>query len=331
MALKRLDPRPILDTAHGFWGSRALCAACELDVFTTLAGKTMTAAGLAVKLGAPERSLAMLLNANAALGFLRKRGEKYANAPVAEAFLVKGKEGYLGDSVLHMVGALYGRWAALTEVVRRGVPARDLPGLPPRRETARDFTLAMHGMGTFVGRHLAGLLDLRPYHRLLDIGGGSGVLSAKLTERFPNLSATVLDLPEVCRVAKELCAKSPAARRIKMLPQSYTKRLPRGHDVALLSQILHAEGEAACRELLRRVHEALNRPGLAVVVEFALEKDKAGPAFPALFALNMLIGTREGAAYSGEEILGWLREAGFRKARAKRLPGYATIFTAVKE
>jgi len=111
VSLKEVNPLPILETAHGFWGSRALCAACELNVFTALTERSKTAAELGARLIVPERSLAMLLNANAALGFLQKRGDKYANAPLAETFLVKGKEGYLGDAVLHMAGALYGRWA----------------------------------------------------------------------------------------------------------------------------------------------------------------------------------------------------------------------------
>ena len=322
MSLKKVNPLPILGTAHGFWGSRALCAACELNVFTALTERSKTAAELGARLIVPERSLAMLLNANAALGFLQKRGDKYANAPVAETFLVKGKEGYLGDAVLHMAGALYGRWALLTEVVRRGVPARDLPGIPPRQETARDFTLAMHGMSTFVGRHLAKLLDLRRYHRLLDIGGGSGVLSTKLAERFPNLEATILDMPEVCRVAEELFRTSPAAGRLKTRPQSYMEELPRGHDVALLSQILHAESEATCRGLLRRVHEALDCPGLVIVIEFALDRDKAGPVFPALFALNMLIGTRGGAARltPGRESWDGFAKPGSRRQRRRDCP-----------
>jgi hypothetical protein len=44
----------------------------------------------------------------------------------------------------------------------------------------------------------------------------------------------------------------------------------------------------------------------------------------------MLINTEEGAAYSGDEITRWLREAGFRKTRARKLPGDRTLFTAEK-
>jgi hypothetical protein len=302
-----------------------------LGVFTALSRRAQTASVLSELLGTPERSLSMLLNANVALGFLVRRGAKYANALEAEVFLVQGKEGYLGDAVLHMSRALYDRWGLLTEVVKQGAPARGLAQAPPLRpETARAFTLAMHGMSSLAGRWLAERLDLSRCHRLLDLGAGSGVISAKLVERFPNLEATLLDLPEVCKVAQQLYRSSPAAKRLTTRPQSYVEPLPRGHDVALLSQILHAESERTCRHLLRRVYEALERPGLIVVIEFALNKQKTGPLFPALFSLNMLINTEEGAAYSGDEITRWLREAGFRKTRARKLPGDRTLFTAEK-
>ncbi len=320
----------IMEAAHGFWKSCALCTACEMGLFTKLGEGPQTAEALADRTRTSARALSMILNANTALGFLQKRADRYANAPVAEAFLVKGREGYLGDTVLHMAGALYPGWAHLTTAVKRGRPVRGLPPASPPRETARDFTLAMHGVSTHAGRFLAKNLDLRRYRRLLDIGGGSGVLSAKLAERFGHLEATVLDLPEVCKVAAELCRASSAAARLKTRPQSYLDPLPRGHDVALLSQILHAEDESVCRDLLRRVYEAIESPGLIIVLEFALNREKTGPLFPALFSLNMLINTDAGAAFSVNEILAWLREAGFRKARPKKMPGYATLFTAEK-
>jgi predicted O-methyltransferase YrrM len=272
----------------------------------------------------------MLLNANVALGFLVKRGPRYSNSPVAKAYLVKGRKGYLGDTVLHMSRALSPRWARLAEAVKRDLPVHRLPRPLRQEETAKDFTLAMHGMAAFLGHLLASRLDLGHYHKLLDIGGGSGAISAELAERLPKLRAVVLERPKVCRVARELWRSSPAAGRLRARAQSYLQPLPRGCDVALLSQVLHAESEWKCRRLLKRVYDALETPGLVIVIEFALNEERTGPRFPALFSLNMLINTDEGAAYSREEILRWLRDAGFQKPRAKPLPGDRTLFTAQK-
>ena len=47
-----------------------------------------------------------------------------------------------------------------------------------------------------------------------------------------------------------------------------------------------------------------------MVQEFVLEDAKDGPPFPALFSLNMLLGTEAGRSYSGHELAGMMTEAG---------------------
>ncbi len=41
-----------------------------------------------------------------------------------------------------------------------------------------------------------------------------------------------------------------------------------------------------------------------------MEEDRTGPAFGALFALNMLVGTESGDTYTESEVRDWLEEAG---------------------
>ena len=55
-----------------------------------------------------------------------------------------------------------------------------------------------------------------------------------------------------------------------------------------------------------------------MVQEFVLDDDRANPVFPALFSLNMLLGTPEGKAYSESELFALLQQAGLEKV--ERLP-----------
>jgi hypothetical protein len=57
---------------------------------------------------------------------------------------------------------------------------------------------------------------------------------------------------------------------------------------------------------------------MIVVHEFLLNDRLDGPPFPALFSLNMLLGTPSGKAYSEEEVRDMLTSAGVREIR--RLP-----------
>jgi hypothetical protein len=55
------------------------------------------------------------------------------------------------------------------------------------------------------------------------------------------------------------------------------------------------------------------------VQDFILEPGKTAPVGAALFALNMLVGTRSGSSYSEPEYAAWLGEAGFETVRRIRL------------
>jgi hypothetical protein len=81
-------------------------------------------------------------------------------------------------------------------------------------------------------------------------------------------------------------------------------------------------------DLLRRCREALAPGGRVVIQDFILEPDKTAPRFAALFALNMLVGTRGGASYSEPEYAAWLGEAGFHEIRHARLPGITGLMIA---
>ena len=82
--------------------------------------------------------------------------------------------------------------------------------------------------------------------------------------------------------------------------------------------------------LLRRCHAALAPEGRVVVQDFILEPEKTAPKSAALFALNMLVGTRAGSTYSDPEYTGWLTAAGFRNVQHVRMPGPASLMVAVK-
>jgi len=70
-------PREIMEIATGFQRSRPVLAAAELDLFTQLGDGKLTAAELAQAMGVDARALAVLLDALAGQGFLRKEAGRY--------------------------------------------------------------------------------------------------------------------------------------------------------------------------------------------------------------------------------------------------------------
>ena len=52
--------------------------------------------------------------------------------------------------------------------------------------------------------------------------------------------------------------------------------------------------------------------GKIIIRDFLLNPDKTGPVIGSLFAVNMLINTEQGNAYTYSEMKSWLKQTGAR-------------------
>ena len=133
------------------------------------------------------------------------------------------------------------------------------------------------------------------------------------------MSATVFDLPTPRPFAERVIADSGMADRISFAGGDFTTEdLPGGFDVAWLSQILHGAGFDESANIVRKAAQSLVPGGLLLIQEFILDDNRSGPQHPALFDLNMLVGTPDGQSYTRQELAGFMRNAGLEDIR--RLP-----------
>ena len=95
----------------------------------------------------------------------------------------------------------------------------------------------------------------------------------------------------------------------------YADELPGGHDLAMLSAIIHQNSPEENVDLFRKVFNALVPGGRIVIRDHVMEPDRTEPKDGALFAVNMLVNTEGGSTYTCEEIRSWLEEAGFANVR----------------
>ena len=315
--------RDIVRLVESYRAARVLTTACGLGVFDALGGRAREPRGLAARLGTEARATEVLLDALAALGFVRKRDGRYANAPISEKLLRRGSPAALRSNLRYQE-LLSPAWARLSDVIRRGAPAVALDRLLAR--DARFTTEYIHGMADISRRpalELARKIGLSGVRDALDIGGGPGVYAAALAALAPGLRVTLLDLPPVLRIAKRRLARSGARRRVRFLPGDYRSAdLGEGaYDLVLMSHITHDEGEDVNRRLLERAFAALRPGGRVAIHDFMLEPDRTGPRYGALFAVHMLVYTRRGRTYTVDEYRRWMREAGFAGLRTFDIAG----------
>ena len=312
MTESNLTPGPLLEISGSYWKTCALHAGVMLDVFTPLEDGPSGPEELARITKCDQRALTMLLNALAAMGLLVKSGELYDLSALAKMFLVKSSPRYMGYIIRHH-HRLMASWSRLPQAVRTGQPTRESGSSDDGRE---DFLMGMFNLASGIAPRLAESLDLAHRERLLDLGGGPGTYAIHFCLENPKLRATVFDLAGTKGFAEATISRFGVGDRVEFMAGDYLHDpLPGGYNVAWLSQILHAEGPEGCRNILDKAAKSLKPGGLLIIHEFILRDAMDGPEFPALFSLNMLLGTQAGQAYSEAQLRDMLAEAGARDIR----------------
>jgi predicted O-methyltransferase YrrM len=315
--LPEWTPEMILRLSGDYWKTCALHAGVKLDVFTIIGNDCLSANEIAGRIEGDLRGVAMLLNALTAMRLLLHKDEGYANTPAAKSFLSKDSDHYLGYMIMHH-HHLMESWSQLDKAVKTGKPlrTRSSQGDAARRES---FLMGMFNIAMKVAPTVAAAIDLSQRRHLLDLGGGPGTYAIHFCRANPQLRATVYDLPETRPFAEKTIAKFGLADRIAFAEGNFLKEdIPGTYDTALLSHILHAEGPDDCRKLITKAVSVLQPDGLIMIHEFILDNTMDSPLHPALFALNMLLGTSAGQAYSEEQIMDMLAEARVKDVR--RIP-----------
>jgi hypothetical protein len=311
------SPGRILQLSGSYWETCTLHAAVKIGLFTLLGDDSLDGEEIARRVKGDSRGVSMLLNALTVMGLLSRSGGQYANTHAARSFLSSDSRQYLGHMIMHHQH-LVESWARLDQAVLSGEPIRDRPNLSPE-EFLESFLLGMHTLAMQLAPQVVEAVDLSDRRRLLDLGGGPGTYAIHFCLRNPALGATVFDLPTSQPVAEKTIGDFGLADRIDFRAGTYLEdELPGGYDVAWLSHILHGESPGACRSIIDKAVSALQPGGMILVHEFILDDQTGGPLFPALFSLNMLLGTAGGQAYSEGELREMMSGAGIREIR--RLP-----------
>jgi len=276
-----------------------------------------------------RRGTEIMLNALCALGYLNKKNENYGLSDSLRRSLNQ-KDFPLVKEWLFHEWRLLTRWIHLPEVLESGLPYRE-----PEKNTVhrnhRNFIYSMAHREQENTRILLEKIDLSGYKKLLDLGGGPGLFSIAFLEKYPDLMATVFDASETENIAREFFKKSPVQGRLQFRGGDFRiDDLGGPYDAALLSSILHIYSPEENTKLLKKVYDSMLQGGKIIIRDFLLNRNKTGPLMGNLFAVNMLINTEEGNAYTYSEMKAWLKETGFTEIKKKYLQGRMLLMEGIK-
>ncbi len=320
-------PDDLNDRIRAYQASRAILTSLELDLFTAV-GAGSSAEVIAARMGTDPRATEMLLNALTAMGLLVKQENVFRNTPMAGRYFGATSPDNTRPALLH-TAHLWSRWSTLTDCVRAGTAVAAAEIAERGADWTEAFIAAMHRNATERAPHVIRAVDAAGVRRMLDVGGGSGAYSIAFAQANSELEADILDLAAVAPIAQHHIHEAGLASRVSIrIGDLRSDQLGHDYDLVLVSAICHMLSPEENRDLLRRCHAALVSGGRIVIQDFILEPDKTAPQWAALFALNMLVGTRAGSSYSEPEYTAWLQDAGLGNIRRARLPGPADLMIA---
>jgi O-methyltransferase domain/Dimerisation domain len=332
------NPGQILQVGMGFWASKTLLSAVEMELFTELARNPETLDSLQGRLGLHPRSARDFLDALVSLGFLQRNDGMYANTPSSDLFLDKRKPSYIGG-ILEMANRrLYPFWGELTTALRTGLPQNETRdgGQDPFVDIYADplrlkqFLGAMTGVSHGGNMAIAKKVSFNGYRTAVDVGTAQGDLISQVALANPHIEGIGFDLPAVGPCFEEYVKANGLSDRVKFLPGSFFEQpLPKA-DVVMMGHVLHDWDLETKLMLIRKAWEALPEGGAYIVYESLIDDDRSTNTFGLLMSLNMLIETPGGFDYTGRDCMGWMKEAGFRETRVEYLAGPDSMVVGIK-
>jgi 2-polyprenyl-3-methyl-5-hydroxy-6-metoxy-1,4-benzoquinol methylase len=318
-----LVPTAAAEAWGGMATSGVLVTAVRTGITARLARRPATAAELAAELELDPLPTQLLLDCLQSTGQVRRRAGRYRlsrrgrrwldpASPLSVAAYVAGVADY------------WPWWAGLEQATRTGTSAGS-HAAPAEDPYWRRYITGQRELARLSAAEVARKLPLPGQPRtLLDIGGGHGWYSACLCRRYPELTATVLDLPGSTAVGREVIAAEGLEDRVAFRDgDANTADLGSGYDAVLCFNLVHHLTPDQVAALFGRVGQALNPGGTLAVLDVFADRGRRAPAHADLLALFVYLSS--GAqVHAPQQLARWLSDAGFAPAaevRMLRIPG----------
>ena len=324
--------------AFGFMGSKALFAALHIDLFTLLSIGPRSVSEICEATNVPKNRITTLMTALVSIGLVSYDGEDkiFSNSPGAEAFLVQGAKHGFGDYLRNQVDKqMYPFLNQLNEVIDGSLDSDAVDSYQSWMSNVNEaqvYSKAQHAGSLGPGKTLSRLVDLSAATSLLDVGGGSGAISIRLLQAYPNLTSTIIDFPNVAEIGSEYIAEAGLSERIRYLKGNALETMwPTKQDAILMSYLCSGIPGVEVPRVINYAFDCLAPGGTIVIHDFMVEDGRDGPPLAALWQLQHMAFTPEALSLTP----GWLgvelKRAGFINIDENdMIPGMTRVVHAIK-
>ncbi|WFE30118.1 methyltransferase [Solwaraspora sp. WMMD791] len=196
-----------------------------------------------------------------------------------------------------------------------------------RPELSALFNRAMGTMARMVNSATLEAHDLSDARRLVDVGGGKGLLVSTLLQRYPKLTAVVFDQPAVAAEAAEVLAAAGLQDRSECVGGDFFTSVPADGDVYVLSWTIHDWNDRDAIAILRNIRSAMREDGQLIVIDEVLPEGDA-PHF-GKFEDIVMLSLLNGHVRTEPEFVRLFEAAGLRHKETRGTPAPTSVIVAV--
>ena len=268
---------------HMFMGqvrSKLLLTAIELKVFNYLT-EAKSAFEVARLIGGDLGNTRFFLDGLTACGLLEKKKGLYNNGSEAEVFLVEGRPTYLGGFFTHN----FHHFAVVHELsglIKEGPSTQFSQGDMGSGEMwaqAAIYNANYERAG--VAQDLAAVISQLPefegFQKMLDLGGGPGIIGMAIVDRHPTMKGVVFDQSEVVKVSQTFIKEYEMENRMEVMGGNYfTDSIGENYDLILAKATLNFYKDRI-DIIMKKIYDAINPGGVCVVVTDGLTNEMTKP------------------------------------------------------
>ena len=299
---------------------KLLLTGIELKVFDELS-KPTSADAVAKALSTDPTNTRLFLDGLAAINLLEKKKGLYKNSPIAQTFLVEGGPTYLGR-ILPFIQPDAQVYENLTKLVKEGPLPQ--PETPPFSEEAVAQGVVMMADAERAGyaqeavKIVSELPEFPSFQKMLDLGGGPGLIGMAIIAEHPNMKAVNFDLPPVIQAAEKYIKEYGMENRMEVLAGDFNQdSIGEGYDLVWAAGVLQFAMDID--RIVKKVFESLNPGGVFVsLYPFAHTHERTKPEPVILGLLSMALMGHEAGIERGY-IADSMKRAGFKSVHSKSL------------
>jgi hypothetical protein len=285
----------LMQMIFGFVTTQAISVAARLGLADLLNDGAKTVDELAEATGTQARPLYRILRALASVGIFAEDAGRFSLTALAEPLRSNTPDSLRDFSIFIGADWHWRAWGDLFGSAQSGLPAFEkiygkayFDYLGENTGAAQVFNDAMTSISTAASAAIIDGYDFTGINKLVDVGGGHGMLLCSILEKYPQMSGMLIDAPSVITGTKEAIDARGLSQRCEAVAGDFFASVPAGGDAYIMKHIIHNWNEERASTILQCCRRQMPEEGRLLVVEMVIPEGNA-PSFSKLMDLEMLV------------------------------------------